>query len=51
MAEKIYNSLLKNGIIIRQLHSYGLPYCLRITIGTREEMQKTIDVLSKGKFS
>ena len=50
-AEKINTLLLENGIIVRTLHSYGLPYCLRITIGTREEMKTTIDVLSKGNFS
>ena len=50
MAELIYNLLLNNGIVIRQLHSYGLPHCLRITIGTREEMEKTIDILSKSNF-
>jgi len=47
MAEDIYNILLKNGIIVRQLHSYGLPHCLRITIGTRDEMKKTIEFLNK----
>ena len=46
-AEKINNLLLKNGVIIRQLHSYGLPNCLRITIGTREEMKRIIEVLNK----
>ena len=50
MAEEIYNILLKNGIIVRQLNSYGLPNCLRITIGTREEMEKTIEVLAKCKL-
>jgi len=51
MAAKIHNLLLQNGIIVRQLHSYGLPHCLRITIGTREEIEKTIDVLVKGNLS
>ena len=50
MAEEIYNILLKNGIIVRQLHSYGLPHCLRITIGTRDEMEKTIEVLTINKL-
>ena len=51
MAEEIHNLLLQNGIIVRQLHSYGLPHCLRITIGTREEIEKPIDVLVKGNLS
>ena len=44
-AKMISDALLKNGIIIRQLDSYNLPHCLRITIGTMEDMQKTIEVL------
>ena len=44
-AKKISDILLKNGIIIRQLDSYNLPHCLRITIGTMVDMQKTIEVL------
>ena len=51
MAEKIHNLLLQNGIIVRQLHSYGLPHCLRITIGTKKEMEKTIGVLVNGNLS
>jgi len=44
-AKKTSDTLLKNGIIIRQLDSYKLPHCLRITIGTMADMQKTIEVL------
>ena len=44
-AKKISETLLKNGILIRQLDSYNLPHCLRITIGTMDDMQKTIAVL------
>ena len=44
-AKKMSKILLKNGIIIRQLDSYNLSHCLRITIGTMEDMQKTIAVL------
>ena len=50
MANRIYNLLLNNGIIVRQLNSYGLPHCLRITIGTKDEMIKTIDVLKNGNL-
>ena len=38
---------MNEGIIIRQLDSYKLPNCLRITIGTREEMEATIQSLKK----
>ena len=47
IAEKISIKLEKKGIIIRQLHSYNLPHCLRITIGKMEEMQKIIEILKK----
>ena len=33
-SEEITKQLLATGILIRQLHSYKLPNCLRISIGT-----------------
>ena len=44
-AKTMSATLLKNGILVRQLDSYNLPHCLRITIGTMDDMQKTIAVL------
>ena len=44
-AAKMSETLLENGIIVRQLDSYNLPHCLRITIGTMEDMKKTIKAL------
>lgn len=41
-AAKIAEKLLENGIIVRQLHSYKLSHCLRISIGTLQEMKATI---------
>ena len=32
---------------VEQLDSYNLSHCLRITIGTQEEMQSTINSLKK----
>ena len=43
--DKIFDELLKNGIIVRQLNSYNLPNCIRITIGTMDEMKKVVSVL------
>ena len=31
------NSLLSNGVIVRNLGAFGLPNCTRITIGSKEE--------------
>jgi len=46
-AKEISAHLTNEGIIVRQLDSYGLPHCLRITIGTEEEMKATIKSLKK----
>ena len=44
-ANKISAHLANSGIIVRQLESYGLANYLRITIGTKEEMEATINSL------
>ncbi|MBI04895.1 MAG: histidinol-phosphate transaminase [Pelagibacteraceae bacterium] len=49
-AKKITKHLLDSGILIRQLNSYKLPDCIRITIGTRQEMKTTIESLKKIKW-
>ena len=46
-AKEISAHLTNEGIIVRQLDSYGLPNCLRITIGTQDEMISTIESLKK----
>ena len=38
--------LKKNGIIVRRMAGYGLPECLRITIGTEREMTAVVDTLT-----
>ena len=48
-AEEISNHLMQSGIIDRQLNSYNLPNCLRITIGTKSEMEQTINCLKNFK--
>ena len=34
---QMYDELLRRGIIIRPLRAFGLPHCVRITIGTEEQ--------------
>ena len=46
-AKNISAHLANMGIIVRELDSYGLPNCLRITIGTKEEMEATIHALKQ----
>lgn len=36
-ADDLFQSLLREGVIVRPLKSFGLPSCIRITIGTPEE--------------
>ncbi len=42
-----YNALLKQGIVIRPLKAFGLPTCMRITIGLPMENQKLIKAFKK----
>jgi len=44
-AEKADNFLRKRGIIVRRVASYGLPDCLRISIGTADEMKAFISAM------
>jgi histidinol-phosphate aminotransferase len=39
-------ALKSRGLIVRGMSGYGLPQCLRITIGTAEECQMVIDALT-----
>jgi histidinol-phosphate aminotransferase len=43
----IYQGLLKRGVIIRPLKAFGLPHCMRITIGTDEQNQFLIEKLKE----
>lgn len=44
---KIFIELLKKGVIIRPLKSFGLPHCLRITVGTKEQNEIMIERLKE----
>jgi len=39
--------LRRRGVIARPVGAYGLPHCLRITVGTAEEVQAVIDALTE----
>jgi histidinol-phosphate aminotransferase len=41
----ITQSLLKKGIIVRNLKAFGWPNCIRISIGTADENGRFIDAL------
>ena len=47
-AEKRYKQLIKNGIVVRNRSNQALcENCIRITIGTKEENLKLIEILKK----
>jgi len=46
-AMPIYQQMLELGIITRPVANYGLPNCLRITIGAEEEMQRMVAVMEQ----
>jgi len=43
----IFQELLKEGVIVRPLKAFGLPHCMRITIGTDEENHILVEKLRK----
>jgi len=46
-ADAAFAFLQKRGILVRQMGGYGLPECLRITIGTGEEMEGVAAALTE----
>jgi len=45
VALSIYESLLRYGVIVRPLRAFGLPHCLRITVGTQDQNIVLVDAL------
>jgi len=45
-AQQVYERLLRQGVIVRPMAGYGLPRCLRITIGTAVQNEKLIRALA-----
>jgi histidinol-phosphate aminotransferase len=46
-AQRLTQSLVERGVIIRPLANFGLPNCVRITIGTDEENEFLVDTLKQ----
>ncbi len=44
---KLFNRLLKEGVIVRPLKSFGLPHCIRVSIGLPEENEFFAQKLKK----
>ena len=43
----VTDALLKEGVIVRPIRSYGYPNAVRVTIGTQQENERFIDALAK----
>ena len=53
-AEDFSQSMLEQGVILRRVQAFGLPHCIRITIGTEAEMhhfEKSFLNITKKIFS
>ena len=46
-AEPVFQALLRQGVVVRPVGYMGEPSCLRITIGTFEQNERTISALAK----
>ena len=44
-AKETFEALMAQGVITRPMVGYGLPTCLRISVGLQEENQKLIEAL------
>ena len=44
-AARVYEALLKLGVIVRPMASFGLERALRITVGTPEENARLVEAL------
>jgi histidinol-phosphate aminotransferase len=43
----VFNWLLKEGVIVRPMTSFGMESCLRVTVGTPEENRRLVKALKK----
>ena len=44
---EIFKSMLKHGVIVRDMKQYGLKNFIRVTVGTKKENEKFINILEK----
>jgi histidinol-phosphate aminotransferase len=45
---QLFDRLQRQGVIVRPLKAFGLPHCLRITIGKKDENEMLVEALKKG---
>jgi histidinol-phosphate aminotransferase len=47
--KEVYDALLRQGVIVRPLQSYGLGEYIRVTVGTPEENKRFLEAMKKVK--
>lgn len=45
LVDRVFEKMLRKGVIIRPLAAFGLPHCVRISTGTTEQNERCIAVL------
>lgn len=46
-ADEVFEDLLKHGVIVRSMTSYGYPDCIRVNVGLRRENIRLLEALEK----
>ncbi|MCX5726742.1 MAG: aminotransferase class I/II-fold pyridoxal phosphate-dependent enzyme, partial [Candidatus Saganbacteria bacterium] len=46
-ADVLFMEMMRQGIIIRPLSSFGMPEAIRVTVGTPEQNKRFIEALKK----
>ena len=46
-AEAVADELQRRGVIVRDCTSFGLPECVRITCGTKDETRRAVSELNE----
>ena len=45
-AGEVYTAMLERGVIVRPMQAWGLPTCLRISVGTSEQTERAMETLT-----
>jgi histidinol-phosphate aminotransferase len=46
-ADEVFEDLLKQGVIVRSMTSYGYPDCIRISVGLHNENLRLLEALAR----
>jgi histidinol-phosphate aminotransferase len=46
-ANEVFENLLKQGVIVRSMTSYGYPDCIRVNVGLHDENVRMLEALDK----